>query len=81
MDEFDFNDFGFTAVDESELSTVSELSTTLTSQEERLDKLYKMVLPLLSNLKKTPEKDYIFWPNRVEIIEKFEAQLESVYKG
>mgnify|MGYP001319614716 CR=1 FL=1 len=34
-----------------------------------------LILPLLQNLKKNPEKDYIHWPNRTAIIDK---QIEKI---
>jgi hypothetical protein len=84
----DIFDFGFTAVDEDELeavqqaqSVVQEASTTANSTQERLDALYNAVMPLLTNLKKNPEKEYILWPNRTEKIEQFEAKLLDIYKG
>ena len=84
----DIFDFGFTAVDEDELSAVQEAKTTLTqvsstaeTTQERLDKLYNAVMPLLTNLKKNPEKEYILWPNRTEKIEQFEAKLLDIYNG
>ena len=65
----DIFDFGFTAVDESELEAVQALGATAKDEEtkasstqEKLDKLYNAVVPLLNNLKKNPEKDYILWP-------------------
>jgi len=84
----DIFDFGFTAVDENELeavqqaqSVVQEASTTASSTQERLDALYNAVMPLLTNLKKNPEKEYILWPNRTEKIEQFEAKLLDIYNG
>lgn len=74
MNDEEFNDFGFTAVD-----AVEQLE--LTSSEERLDEVYKMILPLLQNLKKNPDKDYIKWPNRVKVIESFEEKLKAKYEG
>jgi len=41
----------------------------------KLTALEKMVLPLLVNLMKNPEKDYIHWPNRKPLIEK---QIEKI---
>tara|TARA_Y100000361_G_scaffold149896_1_gene164792 strand:+ start:215 stop:598 length:384 start_codon:yes stop_codon:yes gene_type:complete len=32
--------------------------------------LEKMIIPLLKNLMKNPEKEYIYWPNRTEKIQK-----------
>ena len=84
----DIFDFGFTAVDEDELSAVQQVKTTLTevsstaeTTQERLDALYNAVVPLLSNLKANPEKEYILWPNRTEKIEQFEAKLLDIYQG
>lgn len=84
----DIFDFGFTAVDESELqavqvaqATIQEASTTSEVTQAKLDKLYNAILPLLNNLKKNPEKEYILWPNRIEKVEAFEDHLYSIYKN
>ena len=68
-------DFGFTAVDENELEAVQKASSKIESTsskaedlEDKLNNLYNAILPLLSNLKKNPEKEYILWPNRTEKI-------------
>jgi hypothetical protein len=81
-------DFGFSIVDEGELDVLQEAQDTITSVsaeaatlDERLTKLYSMVVPLLNNLAKNPDKNYIHWPNRVKKIEEFRAQLDKVYKG
>ena len=80
-------DFGFTAVDENELDAVqksaSKLETTSTKAEDlekKLNNLYNAILPLLSNLKKNPEKEYILWPNRTEKIEEFEDHISRIIK-
>ena len=84
----DLFDFGFTAVDEDELQAVqqtaalaSDAEQLATTTQERLDKLYNAIIPLLNNLKKNPEKDYILWPNRLEKVEEFETHLQEIYKG
>jgi len=84
----DMFDFGFTAVDEDELQAVQQTAALAndaeqlaTTTQERLDKLYNAVVPLLNNLKQNPEKDYILWPNRLEKVEQFESHLQSIYKG
>jgi hypothetical protein len=84
----DMFDFGFTAVDEDELQAVqqtaalaSDAEQLATTTQERLDKLYNAIIPLLNNLKKNPEKDYILWPNRLEKVEEFETHLQEIYKG
>ena len=74
-------DFGFTAVDESELEAVQSVTASASSTEERLNSLYNAIVPLLNNLKKNPEKDYILWPNRLAKVEEFEDYLQEIYKG
>ncbi len=84
IDQFDF---GFTAVDENELEAVQKLSTEASTvaasaeqNEEKLNSLYNAILPLLSNLKANPEKDYIYWPNRTEKVEAFEDLISGIVK-
>ena len=84
----DMFDFGFTAVDESELeavqqatATAKQVETTATTTQDRLDKLYNAIVPLLNNLKKNPEKEYILWPDRLTKVEAFEDHLQAIYKG
>lgn len=81
-------DFGFSIVDEGELEVLQEAQETITTVsaeaatlEERLSKLYNMVMPLLNNLAKNPDKNYIYWPNRLSKIEQFRDQLDKVYLG
>ena len=93
-DDFDF-DFGFTAVTEDELAVVQNLekekeavatkAALSSSEKEKLDNkintLYNMFQPLLNNLAKTPEKDYIYCPKRLDKIEEFSDKLDAVYKS
>ena len=74
-------DFGFTAVDENELDSVQLQKNAATSIEEILDALYNAVIPLLTNLKKNPEKEYILWPNRLNKVEEFETMITRIYNG
>lgn len=72
------DDFGFTAVHESDvlepvISAVSASADIETKQ--KLSSVEKLILPLLVNLMKNPDKDYIHWPNRVPMIEK---QIEKI---
>jgi hypothetical protein len=83
--DLDF-DFGFTAVDETELEAVqkatqeaTQVATTATTNQEKLDKLYNAIIPLLNNLKKNPEKEYILWPDRLAKVEAFETHLNKIY--
>ena len=84
----DFFDFGFTAVDESELQAVQDAQKTAgdvevkaTVTQEKLDRLYNAIVPLLNNLKKNPEKEYILWPNRIDKVEQFEEHLLKIYRS
>ena len=84
----DIFDFGFTAVDEQELESVQKATTqldrvsnTASTTQEKLDKLYNAITPLLNNLKKNPEKEYILWPDRLSKVEAFEDHLQKIYKG
>ena len=87
MADFDF-DFGFTAVTEDELEVVRETkaavetaSTDVQHLQDKIDTLYNMFQPLLNNLRLNPEKDYIYWPNRMDKIELFSDKLDTVYKS
>ena len=84
-----FNDFGFTAVDESELTSyqqateaqakVQETAEVASATQEKVDSLYAAIQPLLNNLKANPSKEYILWPNRLQKIEQFETYLQGIY--
>lgn len=81
-------DFGFTAVTEEELEVVKEAKETaimktagLDRTQQKCDTLYNMIKPLLNNLAKNPEKDYIYWEGKVRLkkIEEFSDKLDEVY--
>jgi hypothetical protein len=84
-------DFGFSTIDESELDAyqeaqeaqnkIQQVSGTAVDLEHRLDKLFNAIQPLLNNLKRNPEKEYILWPDRLSKIEAFEEVLTDIYKG
>jgi len=44
----------------------------------KLKQVEDLILPLLYNLQKNPEKDYIHWPNRVAIIDKQVEKIKAV---
>ena len=80
-------DFGFTAVDESELNVyqeaqqkVAETNNLATASQEKVDALYNAIQPLLNNLKANPSKEYILWPDRLNKIEQFETYLQGIYQ-
>ncbi len=85
IDDFSF-DFGFSAMDADELEVVQSakaeskaVEATASDLEERFAKLYSMIQPLLNNLKANPEKDYIYWPKRLDKIEEFSDAIDKVY--
>ena len=77
----EYNDFGFTAMDADELASVDtkiiEKTTTATEVIKNLD---DFIRPLLENLAKDSDKEYIYWPNRIEIINKKIAELDEIQK-
>lgn len=88
MGDFEDFDFGFTAVTEEELESVQENKSLVQQTEKSLDitqkkvdTMYNMIKPLLNNLQKNPEKDYIYWPNRLSKLEEFSDKLDEVYKS
>ena len=83
------DDFGFSAVSEEELKKyenelkehVVKTSATASELQERLNKLYTAIIPLLNNLEKNPEKEYILWPGRDKKIKEFKAKLKNIIEG
>ena len=77
------DDFGFSLVSESELKAHEELLKkkieeqskivvkTAMDNQAKLQGLLDMVMPLLRNLAKDPEKTYVFWPDRAEKMQLF----------
>jgi hypothetical protein len=81
-------DFGFSVVSEDELEVVQRtneanvnLAQRLEDTDNKAQKIYNAVIPLLTNLKSNPEKDYIYWPNRYEKLEAFEDALYNIMNG
>ena len=89
MSDNDMFDFGFSAIDLEELDVLKEKEQQVVEAsgqagelQDRLDRLYKQIQPLLNNLKKDADvKDYIFWSGRGPKIEAFEAHLAKIYYG
>jgi hypothetical protein len=67
------NDFGFTMVSAEELAQPET--------QAKLEMIRDMILPLLNNLKRNPEKDIIHWPNRVEKIDAFIKKMNKLVDG
>lgn len=87
IDESD--DFGFSLVSEEELKQHEELLRKKVEEQSKIvqqtevvltDKLHglrKMIMPLLNNLAKDPEKTYVFWPDRAEKIAAFIKKIND----
>jgi hypothetical protein len=83
------NDFGFSLVSEKELKAHEELlkkkveeqskAVDVTTQEltDKLHGLRDMILPLLNNLSKDPDKTYILWPDRADKIKAFIKKIND----
>jgi len=86
----DVEDFGFSAVSEDELKSherelkqqveqkEQELSLTSKEYKDKLEALYKLIMPLLLNLQKDPEKEYILWPDRSKKMTAFIARVNKI---
>ena len=81
-------DFGFSAVSEDELEVVQiakkqseQLSSQLETIDNKANELYNSIIPLIKNLKANPDKDYIYWPNRIEKLDAFAEKLEQILNG
>ena len=86
------NDFGFSLVSEEELRKHEEElkkqvehQIQMTSQvhknaqelNNKLRGLRDMIMPLLNNLSKDPDKNYILWPGRAAKIQEFITKIDS----
>ena len=82
MAEIEYNDFGFTAMDADELASVdTKIVEKTTTATEVIDKLDNFIRPLLENLAKDSDKDYIYWPNRADILHKKLTELDSIQEN
>ena len=82
MSDIEYNDFGFTAMDADELASVdTKIVAKTTSAVEVIKNLDDFIRPLLENLAKDSDKEYIYWPNRVEIINKKIEELDLIQKS
>lgn len=47
----------------------------------KLKEVENLIMPLLANLKKNPDKAYIHWPNRLPIIDKQIEKIIAITRG
>ena len=86
-----FNDFGFNEIASIDLDELEVYKKTKGEAEakgaeaqelqNRLKQMYEAIQPLLVNLKRNSERDYILWKDRAPKIEAFEAHLAKIYYG
>lgn len=69
-DDFD-DDFGFSHISEK------QLSAEVQNVSQKVVGLRDMIMPLLNNLKKNPEKEYIYWPDRIKKIDAFIKKMDK----
>ena len=80
--EYDDDDFGFSAVSEEEYNAViTEKADTVEEYAARLNEAEKLVLPFFTKLLKTADKEYIYWPNRKELVEKQIQKILALTRG
>ena len=87
------NDFGFSAVSEDELKSMErqlqqqvqqkeeELSLTSKEYKDKLETLYKLIMPLLINLAKDSDKEYILWPDRSKKMKSFIDKVNKIVEN
>jgi len=63
----DFDDFGFS------FTTAEEI----TKSNDKVQGLRNMIMPLLKNLMKDPDKDTIVWPDREKRIKQFIKKMDD----
>jgi hypothetical protein len=78
----DYNDFGFTAMDADELAAIdTTIVAKTTSATEVINKMDNFIRPLLENLMKDSDKEYIYWPNRTKILQEKILELDTIQKN
>ena len=70
-------DFGFTAVDFDPTAVQAQVDNA----QSKLAQVESLILPLLNNLLKNPEKEYIHWPNRQAVIKKQIDKILSITRS
>ena len=82
----DDDDFGFSAISseeyEARISKAAEnAAAPIEDYKEKIQQLEKMVLPFLEKLRDTGDKEYIYWPNRKDAINKQIDKLLKITRG
>jgi len=73
-------DFGIDFTDDL-TEVVNEKEQQAAIAQNKAETMYKMIMPLLNNLKKNPDKPNIVWPDREKRIDEFIKRLDNVLKS
>jgi len=73
-------DFGMDFADDLQ-EVVADQSIKTNIAEAKAQKMFDMIMPLLNNLKKNPEKPNIVWPDREKKIDLFIEKLHNVLES
>ena len=74
-------DFGFSSISEEDFIAREDkaVANAVEGVQNKVEKMYNMVLPLLNNLAKDGHTNaYIHWPNRNEKIDQFKKKLLDI---
>jgi hypothetical protein len=75
-------DFGFSAVSEEEYnSVINKASNSAEDYKARLAEVEKIIIPFLTKLHSTGDKEYIYWPNRVLALEEQIQRILELTRG
>ena len=85
------DDYGFSAVSEEDYKKqitkaaedAEDYVTDIVSKEykERLEQVEKIIIPFLTKLHSSGDKEYIYWPNRTDAINKQIDKLLKLTRG
>ena len=74
-------DFGFSFSEDSTEQTAASTKLIEEKYKAKLKEVEDLILPLLQNLKKNPDKPMINWPNRTPVIDKQIAKITAITRG
>jgi hypothetical protein len=79
----EYGGFGFTIMSEDQITSDIRAATQQSEIQylEMAHKLKDLILPLLHNLAKNPDSEYIKWPNRSKAINDFIFKMYEVIGG
>ena len=68
-------------LDEAKTNVGSSTDVAVSKLKSQLADAEELILPLLHKLMENEDKEYIYWPNRLEKVEEFSDKLKEVYTG